>query len=142
MFDKILCPVDLDDMKTTERILEETEKFAENHGAHLYVLTVVPPFGMSVVGSFFPEDHEEKAREGAGKFLKDMLEKRNSKVETTAIVACGTVYNEIMRAADKQGCDLIMLGDHREDNHDYLLGPNAARVVRHAKQSVFVMRPK
>jgi len=141
MFNKILLPVDLEDMATTERLLGEAEKFAVSHKADLYVLTVVPPFAMSIVGSFFPEDHEEKALENAGHALKSMLDKRSSKAKVTAIVAGGTIYDEIMRQANEQECDLIMLGDHRANNHDYLLGPNAARVVRHAKQSVFVMRP-
>lgn len=141
MFNKILLPVDLEDMITTERLLGEAEQFAESHKAELYVLTVVPPFAMSVVGSFFPEDHEEKALEAAGKALKSLLDKRTTKAKVTAIVAGGTIYDEILHQANEQGCDLIMLADQKAKNHDYLLGPNAARVVRHAKQSVFVMRP-
>jgi len=34
-----------------------------------------------------------------------------------------------------------VLASHRPDLKDYLLGPNAARVVRHADRSVFVVRP-
>lgn len=45
-----------------------------------------------------------------------------------------------MAAADKLGCDLIVLSSHRPEMRDYLIGPNAARVVRHAKQSVLVVR--
>ena len=45
-----------------------------------------------------------------------------------------------MKAADKLKCDLIVMASHRPELKDYLLGPNAARVVRHARQSVFVVR--
>ena len=36
--------------------------------------------------------------------------------------------------------DLIVMGSHRPELRDYLLGPNAARVVRHAPCSVVVVR--
>jgi nucleotide-binding universal stress UspA family protein len=36
--------------------------------------------------------------------------------------------------------DLIVLAAHRPELKDYLLGPNASRVVRHAKCSVYVIR--
>jgi nucleotide-binding universal stress UspA family protein len=45
-----------------------------------------------------------------------------------------------MRLADKLGCDAIVMAAHRPELRDYLLGPNAARVVRHANQSVLVVR--
>jgi nucleotide-binding universal stress UspA family protein len=32
------------------------------------------------------------------------------------------------------------MASHRPELSDYLLGPNAARIVRHAKQSVLVVR--
>ncbi|MDH3475684.1 MAG: universal stress protein [Rhodospirillales bacterium] len=36
--------------------------------------------------------------------------------------------------------DLIITGSHKPNVSDYLLGSNAARVVRHASCSVFVVR--
>jgi nucleotide-binding universal stress UspA family protein len=36
--------------------------------------------------------------------------------------------------------DLIVVGSHRPAMKDYLLGTNAARVVRHAHCSVLVVR--
>ena len=36
--------------------------------------------------------------------------------------------------------DLIVIGAHKPDFKDYLLGPNAARVVRHSHCSVHVVR--
>lgn len=57
-----------------------------------------------------------------------------------AHVATGTIYKEILHFGDSIGCDLIVVGSHRAGHEEYLLGPNAARVVRHAKCSVFVVR--
>ena len=52
----------------------------------------------------------------------------------------GSIYEMIMASADRLDCALIIMEAHRPDLKDYLLGPNAARVVRHAKQSVYVIR--
>jgi nucleotide-binding universal stress UspA family protein len=52
----------------------------------------------------------------------------------------GRVYDQIIEAANRVGADVIVMGSHRPELKDYLLGPNAARVVRHATQSVFVVR--
>lgn len=41
---------------------------------------------------------------------------------------------------DMLGADLIVMASQRPELKDYLLGPNAARVVRHAEQSVLVVR--
>jgi len=60
--------------------------------------------------------------------------------EVRHIVAVGVVYEEVLKAAKISEADLIVIGAHREDFKDYLLGPNAARVVRHSKCSVYVVR--
>jgi nucleotide-binding universal stress UspA family protein len=35
---------------------------------------------------------------------------------------------------------VIVVGAHKPDLSEYLLGPNAARIVRHSKCSVYVVR--
>ena len=61
-------------------------------------------------------------------------------IETHEHVLHGNIYKGILATADAEGCDLIVLASHRPEMKDYLLGPNAARVVRHARQSVYVVR--
>ena len=56
------------------------------------------------------------------------------------IVGEGTVYEVILEIADKIKADVVVLAAHRPELKDYLLGPNAARVVRHAACSVMVVR--
>ena len=55
-------------------------------------------------------------------------------------VVHGRIYHEVLQAAEKLDVDTIVIGSDVPDASDYLLGPNAARVVRHARQSVFVVR--
>jgi nucleotide-binding universal stress UspA family protein len=52
----------------------------------------------------------------------------------------GAVYNEVLSEAEKQSCDLIVVGSHHPSMSTYLLGSNAATIVRHAPCSVLVVR--
>jgi nucleotide-binding universal stress UspA family protein len=42
--------------------------------------------------------------------------------------------------AEEKGADLIIIASHRPGLKDYFLGSTAAKVVRHAKCSVLVIR--
>jgi len=53
----------------------------------------------------------------------------------------GDVYREILGAAGTLDVDLIVLLAHRPGLSDYLLGSNAARIARHARRSVLLVRP-
>jgi universal stress protein F len=55
-------------------------------------------------------------------------------------VETGGIYAGIIAVAERIGADLIVLASHRPAMKDYLLGANAARVVRHARCSVLVVR--
>lgn len=141
MFNKILVPLDLEHQDANYKILDVAEENAKLHDAELHVLTVVPTYSMAIVGSFFPKDHESQALESVKNHLKAILDKRTAPPKgIKGHVAHGTIYDEIMKAADKLDCDLIIMAANKPELRDYLLGPNAARVVRHAKQSVFVVR--
>ena len=140
MFKRILVPVDLADETSTQRALAVAEDLAEKNAAELHVLTVVPAYSMSIVGSYFPEDHERETLQRAKDALADFTATRTTNVAIRGHVAKGTIYDEIMKVANKLEVNLIVMASHRPELKDYLLGPNAARVVRHAKQSVFVVR--
>ena len=51
-----------------------------------------------------------------------------------------SIYAEIFGVAEGSEADLVGVGSHRLAIKDYLLGTNAARVVRHARCSVLVAR--
>ncbi|WP_321501090.1 universal stress protein [Breoghania sp.] len=140
MYNRILVPVDLTEMSTCETVLEDAAYLAAAANAELHFLTVVPTFSMSIVGSFFPEEYEKKALAAAKKSMSDFITGHPKARKAKGHVAHGTIYDEIMKAANRLDCDLIVMASHRPELKDYLLGPNAARVVRHAAQSVFVVR--
>jgi universal stress protein F len=138
---KILLTIDLGDPDSIARIFPVAEEMAEKYGDDLHILCVVPNYSMPIVGSFFPEQFEKKALKAASEALSEVIA-ANAKnpAAVKGHVANGSIYEEIIRVADDLGARLIVMESHRPALKDYLLGPNAARVVRHAKQSVYVHR--
>ena len=141
MFKDILFPVDLPNQETQERALKVAVDAAKAYGARLHVMTVVPSMGSAYVANLFPEGFEQKAIDKAKEALDSYVkEKIPGDLKVQRIVAHGTIYKEVLGAAAKIKADLIVMASHRPELQDYLLGPNAARVVRHADCSVLVVR--
>ncbi len=141
MYKSILLPVDLNEKSSWKKTLPVAAKMAQEDGAKLHILTVIPDYGTSMVASFFPADYVKNAMAETEKALSTFVEANvPPKLSAEGHVRHGTIYKEIIQAADGLGCDLIILASHRPEGKDYLLGPNAARVARHAEQSVFVVR--
>ncbi len=141
MTKSILLPVDLNHESSWNLALPQAVALAKASGAKLHVLTVIPDYGSSMVGSFFPEGFADNALKETQNALDKLVADHIPKdIDTSTSAVHGTIYKRILAAADGNGCDLIVLGSTRPSMQDYLLGPNAARVVRHAKQSVYVVR--
>jgi nucleotide-binding universal stress UspA family protein len=49
------------------------------------------------------------------------------------------ICHETVKAAQTIKADLIVIGSHHPQLKDYLLGPNAAKVVRHPDRSAMVV---
>ena len=141
MFTSFLLPVDLNSEASWRKALPAAVKLAQDNGAMLHLLTVVPEFGLPMVAAYFPPDYEarmiETARDALERFCAEHIP---AALKAQAHVAHGTIYREILDHADRIGADVIVMASHRPEMSDYLLGPNAARVARHARQSVFIVR--
>ncbi len=141
MIKSILLPVDLNDESSWRKALPQAVDLVRFYNAKLHVLTVIPDYGMSIVGSYFPKGFSEKAKQETEVALKDFVsENIPDGIDVAYSVLHGAIYKEILAQAEVTNCDLIVLSSHRPEMKDYLLGPNAARIVRHARQSVFVVR--
>ncbi|SMC78250.1 MULTISPECIES: universal stress protein [Primorskyibacter] len=143
MSKSVLCAVDINETGQEVQVLERAAQLAVLDGASLDVVTVVPDFGSSMVAGFFEAHHHEKAVKHVSqelhKFVENILGAENAK-NVRHIVSTGKAYEEILKVARETTPELIVLGAHKPDLKDYLLGPNAARVVRFAKSSVYVVR--
>lgn len=139
----VLAAIDLAHPEHHAQILTEAQRMAETRDVQLAVVTVVPDFGMSIVGTYFEEGAEQKALEAAAEQLHAAVAKVLGEATDRGlphIIAHGAAYEEILKAAEQISAGLIVMGAHRPAFRDYLLGPNAARVVRHSACSVLVLR--
>ncbi len=141
MYKRILVPIDLDQDSSWKLALPVALEYCQIFGARLELLAVLPDLGSGLLANYFPPDFEEKAEAEARGRLEALAARRiSANVAARCHVARGTVYEEILRAAERLRSDLIVMASHRPELKDYLLGPNAARVVRHAPVSVLVVR--
>lgn len=143
MSNPILCAVDISNKYSDKGVIRKAAQLAQLEDAQLDVITVIPDFGMSIVAGYFDAAHQKKASDHAKEELRNAVENALGKEAAAKIrhlVAVGTAYEEILKVAKADGAALIVIGAHKPDFKDYLLGPNAARVVRHASASVYVVR--
>lgn len=141
MFKNLLLAVDVLSPEAATRSAEAAVSMARAEGATLHLLNVVPDSGMAIVGASLSADVVQTARANARSELEAWAkEVIPEDVESVLHVVNGTVYDQIIRVADEMEIDAIIVGAHRPELKDYLIGPNSARVARHASQSVFVIR--
>ena len=107
----------------------------------LNIVNVMADDGMAIVSASLGENHAESMMEQTRARLVDWAASAiPDGIEAQLHVVRGTVYDQILRTATELGVGGIFVGAHRPALKDYLIGPNAARVARHATQSVFVIR--
>ncbi len=141
MYSTILVPVDLDDDHSWRKPVPTAVALCRAFGAKLHVVTVAPEFGLPSVAAYFPPDYEEKVHHELGGRLRELVAAQvPAEIGATPHLVHGAPYHGILAAAKGVGADLIVMGAHRPELSDYLIGPNAARVVRHADCSVMVVR--
>lgn len=141
MYKQILLTVDLEHDSSWEKALPVALEMCQICSADLSILTVVPDLGMSIVGEFFPKGFEEKLCDKMMAELKGFVSQHVPEgVPVQHLVEKGSVYEVILEMSKKVKADLIIVSSPRPELKDYLLGPNAARVVRHATCSVLVVR--
>lgn len=140
MFKNILVPIDVSQAESSKLALDAAAKLANSAGAKLTLLNVVADVP-NLVAAQLPADFSDKAASAASDQLGSIAKScglDEGSYET--LVGQGPAYHEILEQAAKMGADLIVMASHRPELSDYLLGTVAARVVRHAKCSVLVVR--
>ena len=139
----VLCAVDINRPKEEAIVLKQAAKMAEMEDAQLDVISVLPDFGATVVGAYFQDHDIETAKDKAAGILAELCSSTlgaEKNADIRHIIAVGSVYKEVLHTAEIDKADLIVIGSHDPDLKDYLLGPNAARIVRHCNCSVYVVR--
>lgn len=142
MYSKILLPVDLNEETSWSKALPTALALCRNFGASLHVVTVLPDYRMPLVGSYFPKDFTEKARqaltEAQHKFISEHVP---DDIQVQSVIVDGSPWEGIVKVGKKLGVDLIVMASHNKRKFaDYVLGPNTEHVVHHSKMSVMIVR--
>ena len=141
MFDNVLLPIDLTHPESWEKALPMAARLCGSTGT-LHVLGILHDLGAAMVATYLPQGFEEKAlqdmRAGLDSFVADSLP---AGVKAVAHVGHGHVSEEILKAADAVGADVIVMASHPvSEMRNFLVGSNADKVVRHSARPVLVVR--
>ena len=143
MSGSVLCAVDLANGADDADTIRVAADLAAQKGSQLDVIAVVPDYGMSPVGTYFNKEHHDEAVEASKQQLNDLVTEAigaDANESVRHVVATGRAYAEVLNLAEQTQPWLIVVGAHKSEVSDFLLGPNAARIVRHSKTSVYVVR--
>ncbi|MGI9385465.1 MAG: universal stress protein [Methyloligellaceae bacterium] len=135
MYKKILISIDYAEESSWRKALPLAVEEARLHQAELSAVTVVPEV---VKLPNLPEGYGEGAAEHVRETVQALFKDQGYDISLN--VRQGSVYREILKEAHAINADLIIIASAKGDFPDYPLGPNAARVVRHANCSVQVVR--
>lgn len=141
MIKNILVPIDLNEESSWRQVLPVAIDNARHTGAGVHVMTVVPRIEINMPGVPLPEQVNPRLREAAEAGLKALVKSEfPGDIQVDVSVSQGNVAREILRATEELPADLIIMASHRPGLRSFLLGANAAQVVRHARCSVYVIR--
>lgn len=140
----ILVTIDISDSELTQRVISHVEAEAKIDDAEVHFLTVIPslPYYASLGLAYsaeLPAMDDLKAE--AKSQLEEIIKKFKLPTDRVHVhVEEGSPKDRILELAKKIPAHMIIIASHRPDITTYLLGSNAAAVVRHAECSVLVVR--
>jgi universal stress protein G len=142
MYKTILVPVDLAEDVLTEHALEHVVYLAKLSGAKVHFFHALPDASAFVTAySFGIKEFENQAEVKAVEGLKKLMAEIDLPLERLSYtISFGSPRDEVLQLAEEIEADLIVIGSRRPSVKTYLLGSNAAAIVRHAKISVMVVR--
>lgn len=140
MFKSIVVPVDIAEVSIAQSAMVKAVTMARMSGGKLHLVYVRPLMPMTFM-EFVPDDFDVEQKAEAEAKLKELAVSTGLPPEqVTTSVRHGGTYPEVLAEAKAHGADLIVVGSHRPAMSTYLLGSNAAAIVRHAMCSVLVVR--
>lgn len=140
---KILCAVDFSD--SGNKISEYAKTLASKHGAKLIVLYAAPSLSQYVGFHVPPNSIENFVGEivtGAEKTMETYLNETYPNMDVEGKVVTGYAAEEILKIAEEEKVDLIVMGTHGRTGIDRILfGSVAEKVVKSSPYPVLTIRP-
>jgi nucleotide-binding universal stress UspA family protein len=147
MFKHILVPTDGSEF--SRKAIRRAVQLAKEQKARVTGFYVGPAWAPRVhgdsvlIGYVSPEQHSELVRKEAVRHFEPL-----KKAAAAARVSCKYVhtegrypYDEIVKAAQRNRCDLIVMGSHgRRGISRLLIGSETSKVLAHSKVPVLVER--
>ena len=141
MYKNIIVPIDLSDKQSIQAIFPPALNFVNAFGANLHLVHIIPDFGTKLVENYLPKNWMSDQKEKYNNQLQDLVTKyAPEEVQAKCYVGRGAIYDEIINYSNKVNADLIIISAVRPQLRDYMLGPNASKIVRHSSVSVLVVR--
>ncbi|CAH1665548.1 universal stress protein [Chelatococcus asaccharovorans] len=140
MYKNILVPIDISDTGFSRHSIDKAVAFASaTAGAVrlIYVRSILPVTFMEFVPPDFDTEQQESAEADLAALAKSIVA---PEISVSHVVRLGSIYNEVLQEAEEMKADLIIVGSHKPGMSTYLIGSNAATIVRHAGCSVLVVR--
>jgi nucleotide-binding universal stress UspA family protein len=147
MFHHILLPTD--GSKVSTKAVKRGIDLAKKSRARVTAIHVVPEFklmvddGITMLSPALKKRFEEEGRKRAQQMLDDIAGQARARGVrcATLCVAGDSPYQEIIAAARRKKCDLILMASHgRRGLSSLLLGSETAKVLLHTKVPVLIVR--
>lgn len=136
MYRKIIVPVEMGQLEKGEKILRKAMALLDE-GGEIVLLNITENIpGYLTID--LPADFTNRGVSDADDRLRVLNDTVGANAEI--LVKVGAPAREIIAVADELLADLVIIGSHRPNLSNYLLGSTADRVVRHANCSVLVDR--
>ncbi len=139
---KILFPVDF--TASSDKVLPYVKFMVDKLGARLSLIHVVrgaEEFAGFEMGAAWYSSFEKELIDGAEKAMHRFVEE-NDLSDADSAVLVGAAGEEIVKYADDNGIDMIIMGTHgRKGLEKIMFGSVAAEVVKKAKCPVLTVNP-
>ena len=140
MFKKIVVPVDPSEIEFAKPAVEAAANLAKQAGGEIRLIAVLPVMN-GYVTELLPADYEEGLEKETEARVRVLATDAGiDPAKLTVGLRTGSVYHEVIDESKASGVDVIVVTSHRPQMSTYLLGSNAAKIVRHAPCSVLVLR--
>lgn len=133
--------MDLADKQSINAVFPHALNLVNAFSSGLHLVHIIPDFGTKLVEDYLPKNWMSDQKEKYSNQLKDLVKKYlPQEITATCYVGRGAIYDEVLNYANKVNADLIIVSAVRPQLRDYMLGPNASKIVRHSSVSVLVVR--
>ncbi len=141
MLKNIVIPVDLAEKTSIEAVLAPAINFVSAFDSKIHLVHILPDFGLRLIEDYLPRNWFNDQKQKCKKQLDEIVKKYvPENIDVEYYIGKGPVYDQVINYCNEIEADLIIMAAVRDQHKDYMLGPNASKIVRHSAVSVLVIR--